>query len=212
MRQTTACGDCGGNGRRRAGGRRARRVAGTAERPLDRAGTSGLAERDADGSTVQAASVAQRPVLFARVVKPFGASIRALPSSDAAYCSTPRCGDTWPVLTVERGWVKVRTEAGSGWIGGSRVVVSTTPPTVDCSDARFIAPNGYVRRSCRSGCLSLRSRPSATTPRRWTASRTGTSTPSLDGPFDPGSGDDWFRVTSPSTGSGWVPAEHLYPI
>ena len=41
--------------------------------------------------------------------KQFGASIRALPSSDAAVIFNTRCGDTWPVLTVERGWVKVRT-------------------------------------------------------------------------------------------------------
>ena len=165
----------------------------------------------ADGSTVQAASVAQRPVLFARVVKPFGASIRALPSSDAAVLFNTRCGDTWPVLTVERGWVKVRSEAGSGWIGGSRVIVSTTPPTVDCSDARFIAPNVYVRTVVPSGCLTMRSRPGDDAS-ALDCVENGHLYAVLDGPFDPGSGDDWFRVSSPGTGTGWALAKHLRPI
>ena len=32
----------------------------------------------------------------------------------------------------------------------------------------------------------------------------------MDGPFDPGTGEDWIRVTSASTGTGWVLADHVY--
>lgn len=166
---------------------------------------------EARGSTLQAANVAQRSVLFARVAEPFGATIRALPSSEAGVLFNTRCGDTWSVQTVERGWVKVRTEAGSGWIGGSRVVVSSTPPTVDCSDARFMYPTGYASTLVASGCLSLRSRPGADAPTLACVDN-GHVYAILDGPFDPGSGEDWFRVSSPSTGTGWALAEHLYPI
>ena len=34
----------------------------------------------------------------------------------------------------------------------------------------------------------------------------------IDGPFDPGTGEDWFKVTSLTTGPGWALAEYLYPI
>jgi hypothetical protein len=33
----------------------------------------------------------------------------------------------------------------------------------------------------------------------------------VDGPFDPGTGEDWFEVYSASTGTGWALAEYLYP-
>ena len=166
---------------------------------------------DAIRSAVQSATASQRPALFARVTRPFGASVRAVPSSDAAIVFNSGCGDTWPVLTLERGWVKVRTETGSGWIGGSRVVVSSSPPTVDCSEARFISPNAYVRALVPSVCLTLHSRPGDDAPALDCVDNGHVYTV-LDGPFDPGSGDDWFRVTSPSTGSGWALAEHLYPV
>lgn len=161
-------------------------------------------------STLQAAAGLQRPVLYARVTKRFGASIRTVPSSEAAIVFNTRCGDVWPVLKVERGWVKVRTETGTGWIGGSRVVVSSTSPTVDCSEARFVFPTGHASTSVPTGCLSLRSRPAADAP-ILSCVGNGHVYAVLDGPFDPGSGGDWFRVTSPGTGSGWALAEHLYP-
>lgn len=159
--------------------------------------------------TAKTASVAERPVLFARVVKPFGASVRAVPSSEAAILYSIRCGDTWPVLSVEQGWVKIRTESGAGWVGGSRVAVSSAPPAVDCSDARFIYPTGSAATSVPSGCLSLRNRPSSEAT-ILSCVDNGHVYAVLDGPFDPGSGDDWFRVSSPSTGSGWALAKHLY--
>ena len=33
----------------------------------------------------------------------------------------------------------------------------------------------------------------------------------INGPFDPGTGEDWFVVYSQGTGSGWALAEYLYP-
>ena len=170
-----------------------------------------VSPQDARPESAGRSTVSQRPALFARVSKPFGASIRVLPSSDAAIVFNSRCGDVWPVLAVERGWVKVRTETGSGWIGGSRVVVSSTPPTVECAEGRFITPTGYASTSVASGCLSLRTRPDAEAP-ILSCVGNGHVYAVLDGPFDPGSGDDWFRVTSPATGSGWALARHLFPV
>ena len=102
-------------------------------------------------------------------------------------------------------------ETGLGWIGGSRVVVSSTPPAVDCSEARFVYPTGYVSTLVASGCLSLRSRPDADAP-ILSCVGNGHDYAVLDGPFDPGSGDDWFRVTSPGTGGGWARADYLFPV
>jgi hypothetical protein len=160
--------------------------------------------------TAQSAPISQRPPLYARVVKQFGAAIRVVPSSDAAIMFNTRCGDVWPVLAVEGGWVKVRTDHGTGWIGGSRVIVSSTPAQVDCPEARFLFPMGYVSTFVPSGCLSLRTRPSPESP-NLTCVVNGHVYAVLDGPFDPGTGDDWFKVTSPGTGTGWALAEHLYP-
>lgn len=158
----------------------------------------------------EVATTAQRPALVARVVKRFGATVRAVPSSDAAIMFNTHCGDLWPVLAVDGGWVKVRTDSGAGWIGGSRVVVSSTPAVVDCSEARFLFPTGYVSTLVPTGCLSLRSRPFSEAP-ILSCVGNGHVYAVLDGPFDPGSGDDWFKVSSPSTGTGWALAEYLYP-
>ena len=147
--------------------------------------------------------------LYARVTKPFGAVVRVLPSSDAAIMFSLRCGDLWPVDAVERGWFRIRAESGSGWVGGSRVVVASAPAVVDCSEARFIHPDGFVSTFVVHGCLSLRSRPAADAP-ILACVENGHVYAVLDGPFDPGTDDDWFRVSSPSTGSGWAPAAGLY--
>jgi hypothetical protein len=155
-------------------------------------------------------TIEQRSGLYARVVKPFGAPIRVVPSPEGAILSSTRCGEVWPVLDVVRGWVKIRTQTGVGWIGGARVMVGSTPPMVDCSGARFIIPTGYVVAHVSTGCSSLRNRPSAESP-ILSCVGNGHMYAVLDGPFDPGTGDDWFRVSSPSTGSGWALAEHLYP-
>jgi hypothetical protein len=153
---------------------------------------------------------AERLTLVAQVVEPFGATIRTVPSTEGALVIGSRCGDLWPVLGVERGWVKVRTASGTGWVGGSRILVTKAPPTLDCSSARFIAPAGSAVVSVPSGCASLRSRPAADAP-ALDCVGTGHLYTVLDGPFGAGGGNDWFRVSSPGTGSGWTKAEHLYP-
>jgi hypothetical protein len=159
---------------------------------------------------LQSANIAQRPLLFATVVRPFGATVRVLPATDATALFNAPCGEILPVLSVDRGWVKVQTENGAGWIGGSRVHVSSTPPVVDCSEARFISPTSSAATTVSDGCLDLRSRPGDDAP-ILSCVESGHLYAVIDGPFDPGSGDDWFRVSSPGTGSGWALAEHLYP-
>jgi hypothetical protein len=153
---------------------------------------------------------AERPALVAQVIAPFGATIRAVPSSDGTIVVGSRCGDTWPVLGVDRGWVKVRTAAGAGWLGGSRVLVTSAPANVDCSAARFIAPSDSATVFVTAGCASLRNRPAADAPVLDCVGPGHTYTV-LDGPFDAGQGDDWFRVSSPETGSGWMLAKYLHP-
>ena len=158
---------------------------------------------------VGAADESQQRTMYATVIRAYGAAIRVGPSSDAPIKFNTGCGDIWPVAETSGGWVKVRTDAGFGWIGGGRVVVRTSPATVECSDAHFIAPTTYVKTYVASGCLSLRATPS----------REGTVVACVknehrylvvDGPYDPGTGEDWFKVTSPSTGTGWTLADHLY--
>ena len=151
----------------------------------------------------------QRNGLYATVVREYGAAIRVGPSSDSPIMFSTGCGDIWPVLEAAGGWVKVSTDAGSGWIGGGRVVVSIATAFADCSVARFIYPTSYVTTYVETGCLSLRA-----TPSREGAIRACVKNDHqylvVDGPYDPGAGEDWFKVTSPSTGSGWVLAEHIY--
>lgn len=147
--------------------------------------------------------------LYARVMKPYGAAIRVAPSSDATIMFHKPCGDLWPVLAQQGGWVRIQTDAGAGWVGGARVAVGSPPPWADCSNARFLFTTGYVTTFVPTGCLSLRDQPSrqaailACVPNGHVYLVT-------DGPFDPGTGEDWFEVYSPSTGSGWALADHLY--
>jgi hypothetical protein len=187
-------------------------VALVAGAPAEIRAESQAESRQTPGTELAARSetIEQRSGLYARVVKPFGAPVRAVPSPDGAIMFSARCGEVWPVLDVARGWVKISTQAGIGWIGGARVMVGTTPSMVDCSEARFIFPTGYVVAHVSTGCSSLRNRPSAESP-ILSCVGNGHRYAVLDGPFDPGTGDDWFRVSSPSTGSGWALAEHLYP-
>jgi hypothetical protein len=153
-------------------------------------------------------SVQQRR--YATVDRRFGAAIRVAPSSDADKLENAACGESWPVLATNGGWVEVDTEVGIGWVGGARVQISSSPLTIDCSDSRVFPVDGPATTYVASGCLSLRSRPSSDAPILACVDNGHVYTV-IDGPVDPGSGDDWIRVSSRSTGSGWVLAEHLYP-
>ena len=155
------------------------------------------------------ADESQQRGMYAKVVRDYGAAIRVGPSSDAPIMFNTGCGDIWPVLETSGGWVKVRTDAGSGWIGGARVIVSSSPAAVDCRDARFIAPTTYVKTYVAAGCLSLRATPSREG-KILACVDNGHDYLVIDGPVDRGTGEDWFKVTSRSTGSGWVLADHIY--
>ena len=165
---------------------------------------------DLQGSSQPSTPDVQGTAQRATVVKPFGASIRVAPSADAPAMFNAPCGSNWPVVAVESGWVKVKTDAGNGWIGGGRVSMLSSAQAVDCSNRRFIYATAEVWTLVPSGCLDVRSRPS-----REAASLACVSNGHIftvvDGPFDPGTGEDWFRVTSSSTGTGWTLADNLYP-
>jgi hypothetical protein len=150
------------------------------------------------------------PAIYATVVKPFGASIRVAPSLEAAGLYNVSCGAVLPALAIERGWVKVQTEVGVGWIGASRVAVGNGPAATGCSSHRFLYPTADARASVSSGCLRLQPRPSLDDADLACVGN-GHVFSVVDGPVDPGTGEDWFKVSSPTTGTGWVPAEHLYP-
>lgn len=68
----------------------------------------------------------------------------------------------------------------------------------------------YVETYVATGCLSL-----CATPSRSAATLTcvsnGHAYVIVNGPLDPGTGEDWFEVYSSSTGGGWALAEHLFP-
>ena len=158
---------------------------------------------DSDGVPVLSA-------LYARVSKPFGAAIRVAPDSDAPIMFHTPCGDTWPVIGQQGGWVQIQTGVGGGWIGGARVVTGAPPPPVNCAGGRFVFTTGYVSTYVPTGCLSLRAEPSREG-RILACVPNGHIYLVTNGPLDPGTGEDWFEVYSPRTGTGWSLAAHLYP-
>jgi hypothetical protein len=160
---------------------------------------------------VPAATAPKPSSSFATVTKPFGASVRVAPSWEAAGQYNVACGITLPVASMEGGWVKIRTETGAGWIAASRVAVSDGPTVADCTDRRFLYASAEVWTLVPSGCIGLRSRPS-TEAAELACVGNGHIYAVVDGPFDPGADQDWFKVTSPTTGTGWTQADNLYPL
>jgi hypothetical protein len=164
-----------------------------------------------DAQPTPAPTVTRAPAIYATVVKSFGASLRVAPSQEAASLFNVACGAVMQALLIERGWVKVRTDVGMGWIGASRVAVANGPAAADCSGHRFLYPTGAAWTLVRSGCLGLRVRPSDDA-NEIACVGNGHIFSTVDGPFDTGTDGDWFKVSSPTTGTGWVPAETLYPL
>jgi hypothetical protein len=160
---------------------------------------------------VQAAATVQTAPLYATVVKPFGASVRAAPSLEAGGLYNAACGASLQAAAVESGWVKVQTEAGFGWIGTGRVTLGSEPARIDCSGKRFLYSGGEVWAFVPTDCLGLRSRPSGEATALACVAN-GHLFTVVDGPFDPGDGDDWFKVSSPTTGTGWVQGGQLFPL
>jgi hypothetical protein len=145
----------------------------------------------------------------ATVVRQHGAALRVAPSSDATTLTILPCGDAWPVLAVQGGWVKLQMPDGTAWVGGGRVAVSSSAKAVTCPTDLPLVIGGGVVTNVDSGCLSLRARASRDAAILDCVDN-GHSYTVLDGPFDPGTGEDWIKVTSASTGTGWVLADHVY--
>ncbi len=151
------------------------------------------------------------------VFERFGAAMHTAPSSDASVVSTAPCGVALRVLGVSSGWYRVSFDGGragfsrtyTGWIGGSRVADIAAPPTYDCTDSYIFQPNQHGYSYVQSGCLSLRTYASRQAPYHYCVKNFHDYT-AINGPISVGS-DDWFEVTSPSTGSGWVIAAYLLP-
>ena len=146
---------------------------------------------------------------YARVVKPYGAAVRAAPDSDAPVLYSSECNDLWRVLDVRDGWVRITNGAGDGWIGGGRVALGAAPAAVDCGGTFHFYVGQQVETYVASGCLSLRSTPSRSATIEACVSN-GHLYRIVNGPVDSGSGEDWFEVYSPGTGIGWVLADHLF--
>jgi hypothetical protein len=175
-------------------------------RPLNPAADAVSAAEIARPPKVDAAAAAGR---VATVVKQHGAALRVAPASDATALTILPCGDAWPVLAVQGGWVKLQLPDGSAWVGGGRVAVGSSAKAVDCPTDLPLVIGGDVVTQVDSGCLSLRTRPSRDAAMLDCVDN-GHAYTMLDGPFDPGTGEDWIRVTSASTGTGWVLADHVY--
>lgn len=156
-----------------------------------------------------------------RVKKHYGAAVRTAPSSDAAFLFHTLCGDVWPVIDTQGDWYRVfvgDTVRGEpwygdreGWVGAGRVESAEVPPSSDCGDPPGFYVSYEAETFVETGCLSLRAAPSRRAAIR-TCVANGHRYGIVDGPFDPGTGEDWFEVWSPSTEGGWVLADHLRPI
>jgi hypothetical protein len=152
-----------------------------------------------------------RVIPLARVTRRFGAAVRSAPSSDAPVLDNVQCGDILPVIGFEHGWVQVLDGDTESWVGGGRVSVGSPPAPASCRTARALYVDTDIAAYVDSGCLSLRA--SASREARMLACvKNGHEYHILDGPFDPGTGEDWFEVYSASTGTGWALAKYLYPV
>ena len=146
----------------------------------------------------------------ARVIKPFGAALRRAPSSDAEVLFIVPCDSLLPVIAERGGWIQTEIGGLFGWVGGGRVRVGTNPPHADCEGGFTFDVGDVVATFVPTGCLSLRAEPSRDAHIYHCVSN-GHRYRIVNGPIDPGSGEDWFEVWSSSTGSGWVLAEHIFP-
>ncbi len=152
------------------------------------------------------------------VIKRFGAAIRVAPSSNVAVRVTAACGTTAQALDYANGWYQVSYDSSqtvqgggtlTGWVGAARVADASNPPSYDCTDSYTFQLGQHGYSYVRSGCLSLRAYPSRTAPYHYCVSNFHDYIVT-NGPYAAGN-DDWFGVSSRSTGSGWVLAQYLLP-
>lgn len=145
------------------------------------------------------------------VIKQYGAALHIAPASDADSLETASCGEVFPVIDAVQGWYEVVYDANgdTAWVGGARVGDANNPPIFDCTDATTFQPGDTVGTAVVNGCLSLRYSPSRDAGYDYCVGN-GHLYTILNGPVDV-NGEDWFDVTSASTGEGWVLAQYLYP-
>jgi hypothetical protein len=136
----------------------------------------------------------------------YGTALRAAPNSDARIIVVLGCGTTLRQVGVNGDWYHtVTSNQTDGWVGGARIEPAGS--AVDCAGAVTYQPGDQALSHVQSGCLSLRSSPSRDASFTHCVSNGHVYT-ILNGPINV-SGEDWFEVTSPSTGSGWVLADFL---
>ena len=157
---------------------------------------------------VQAASTALR------VDKQYGASLRVAPSSEARIEKILGCGAYLRVLGQNAGWYYVSyvdavTPMTTGWVGKARVADANAPLSAVCARAVTFQIGQHVYTRVASDCLSLRVSPSRSAVYHHCVSNYHDYV-IVNGPIAVGV-DDWFQVTSRSTGIGWALAQYLRP-
>ena len=173
-----------------------------------------------NGAVTRAAGVGLDPrgtqsILAAlRVDKQYGASLRAQPSSDARIEKILGCGAYLRVLGQNAGWYYVSyvdavTPTTTGWVGKARVADANAPLSAVCAHAMTFQVGQHVYTRVASGCLSLRVTPSRNAVYYYCVSNYHDYI-IVNGPIAVGA-DDWFQVTSRSTGMGWALAQYLRP-
>lgn len=173
-----------------------------------------------NGAVIRAAGIglnprgAQSSLAALRVDKQYGASLRAQPSSDARIEKILSCGAYLRVLGQNAGWYYVSyvdavTPTTTGWVGKARVADANAPLSAVCAHAVTFQVGQHVYTRVASGCLSLRVSPSRSAVYYHCVSNYHGYV-IVNGPIAVGA-DDWFQVTSRSTGTGWALAQYLRP-
>ncbi len=148
------------------------------------------------------------------VIRRYGAALRVAPSSDARVKTMLGCGAYLQVIGGNAGWYLVRyvdavTPLETGWVGKARVGDKNTPLTVICANAVKFNIGQHVYTKVASGCLSLRVIASRSALYHYCVANYHDYV-IVNGPVGVGA-DDWFQVTSRSTGTGWALAQYLRP-
>jgi hypothetical protein len=163
------------------------------------------------GMTPQRVRAASRAL---RVDKQYGASLRVAPSSEARIEQILGCGAYLRVLGQNAGWYYVSyvdavTPITTGWVGKARVAGANAPLSSVCAHAVTFQVGQHVYTRVASGCLSLRVSASRSAVYFHCVSNYHDYV-IVNGPIAVGV-DDWFQVTSRSTGIGWALAQYLRP-
>ncbi len=120
---------------------------------------------------------------------------------------TASCGEYLTVVGARDGWYRVYTRSLYFWIGGARVADASLVAAPDCSNAVTYQVDDWVSTSVPSGCLSQRSSPSRGATFTHCVEN-GTLYQIKSGPIE-SNGEDWFAVSSPDYGDGWMLAQYL---